>query len=268
MDHYIESKKISLPLELFSKDEPTISRSHSIASELHQVEIDCSNYDGVDLINESMIQEDVKQDVEEVFSSDQLHIISTFRELLESSTGQILSAFEKKLSYDATKQKQIDSLHAELQKYRSDLIARTNRPLVNGLIRLHDSTGKLSENLRMKIDKEFDSEIFFNILESLREDIEILLDQNGIVFFVEQDEKFNPKRQHAIRQVKTVDNKLVGTIAERLRFGFEQGNDLIQKERVSIYVIDKAICQQDSQNKENINNCPIEHFDMERENGG
>ena len=163
-------------------------------------------------------------------------LIQHFDELLESGIEKVLKSFEKKLAYDATKQQQIDSLHADLQTHRTDLIARTSRPLVNGLIRLHYDVGKLVANLRKKPAEELDPERFFNAFNDFQDDIEILLDQNGVVSFTEHDENFEPRRQRLVKTIKTSEAHLVGTIAERLRPGFEQIDNLIQKENVSVYV--------------------------------
>lgn len=251
MDLYIEIENEKTGLENISDDE---------TADLNQSEVDgnCSGNAN------SKIQEFTEQDPEQTSLFDLRH----FEDLLKSNTAQILNAFEQKLAYDATKQKQIDSLHAELQKHRTDLIARTNRPLVNGLISLYDDVGKLSENIRKKSIEEFDQERFFKAFESIKEDIEILLDQNGVISFREQGEKFDPKRQHAVRQVKTLENQLVGTVAERLRLGFEQGNDLIQKERVSVYIVDKTTLQQEDKTKvNNTNSDAVEPCDVEKKNG-
>ena len=167
--------------------------------------------------------------------------VSLLTEKLEAGVAQILEIFEQKLAYDNTKQQQIDRLHAELQEHRADLIARTNRPLVNGLIRLHDDVGKLIDNFKRQPDQEVDPARFFKAFENVQDDIEILLDQNGVVSFSEQGERLDPRRQHVSTQIKTSDEQLIGMIAGRLRKGFEQADDLIRKERVSVYVLDESI---------------------------
>ena len=250
MDSHKELENVKIELENSSDDE---------TSELFQLVTDgnCSGN------TNSKTQESTEQGSEQI----SLSYLRHFEDLLESSTAQILNAFEQKLAYDATKQKQIDSLHAELQNHRTDLIARTNRPLVNGLICLYDDIGKLSENIRKKSVEGFDQERFFEAFDSIKEDIEILLNQNGVISFSEQGKKFDPKRQHAVRQVNTLDDQLVGTIAERLRLGFEQGNDLIQKERVSVYIVDKTTLQQEDKTKVNTNSDAVEPCDVEKKNG-
>ena len=164
-----------------------------------------------------------------------------FEQKLESGISQILNAFEQKIAFDASKQQQIDRLHAELQEYRTDLIAKTNRPLVNGLIRLHDDIGKLIEKLKSKSTEQVEPEKLFNTIGGIQEDIEILLDQNGVMAFQEPVDTFEPKRQRALKNVLTTEKEQVGKVAERVRVGFEQGDEIIKKEMVRVFVLDKTI---------------------------
>jgi molecular chaperone GrpE len=179
--------------------------------------------------------------------------VQRLEQKLESSMSQVLNVFEQKIAFDAVKQQQIDRLHAELQEYRTDLIAKTNRPIVNGLIRLHDDIGKLIERQKSKPTEQWEPGTFFKEVGNIQEDIGIILDQNGVAAFTEPDETFQPRRQRAIKNIPTSDDKLVGKIAERLRSGFEQGDEIIQKERVAVYVLDKTTVnlQQESQEQNN-----------------
>ena len=163
-------------------------------------------------------------------------ILESFKNIVDANTQQILAAFETKLAYDETKQKHIDQLHAELQNYRTDLIAKTNRPMINGVIKLHTDFGKLITFLQKKPYQDLNPSLFFKALKDFQDDVEILLDQNGVIAYTEQDKKFNPQRQHSVRKVSTTDEQLFGTVCENLSPGFEQGNTLIQKESISVYI--------------------------------
>jgi len=174
-------------------------------------------------------------DTEELADSTNINDVQQFEQKLETGISQILKAFEQKLAFDDAKQRQIDSLHTEVQEYKTDLIARTNRPLVNGLIRLHDDIGKLIERHKSKPTEQAD--IFFKEIENIQDDVEILLDQNGVTTFTELDDLFQPRRQHVLNNTPTTDDEQVGKIATRLRPGFEQGNELIKKERVNVYTL-------------------------------
>jgi len=162
---------------------------------------------------------------------------------LEAEMSQLFKVFEQKIAFDASKQQQIDRLHTELQQYRTDLIAKTNRPLVNGLIQLYGEIGQLITRLKSKPNDQLEPALFLKTITGIQEDIEILLDQNGITAFTEEQvDTLQPRRQRAIKNLPTTDDKQVGTVAERLMPGFEQGNEIIQKERVIVYVLDKQKC--------------------------
>lgn len=155
--------------------------------------------------------------------------------LFEKGLNKILTAFEAKLAYDKTKQTQIDRLHEELQQHRGDLLARTIRPLAHGMIRLHDDIGKLLSTLRMKSADELTPDRFFSLLEGLQEDVEIVLGQNGIAAYREPLGPFDPRRQRLIRRVGTSEERLTDMVAESIRPGFEQGTEILEKERVATY---------------------------------
>ena len=147
----------------------------------------------------------------------------------------VLQEFRDKLALDRFKEEQITRLHEELQDYRNDLISRTARQILQGLIRLHDSLGKVSASLRQKPAEELTPERFFQQLEGFQDDVELLLGQHEVEKFEVPGEDFDPRRQTAVRPVATDDSTQVGRIAERVRSGFQSGETLLQKERVAVY---------------------------------
>ena len=154
---------------------------------------------------------------------------------IDAAVDRILEAFERKLAYDASKQLQVDRLHAELQEHRAGFASRAARPIVHGMIRLHDNIGKLVSALRNKPADELSPAQFFALLEGLQEDVEIVIAQNGIAAYRQPPGNFDPRRQRAVRTVITHDPQLGGHVAEVLRPGFEQGNEILEKERVVVY---------------------------------
>src|SRR4029079_190655 len=133
-------------------------------------------------------------------------------------------------------EEQIDRLHEELQTYRSDLVGKTARQLLQGLIRLHDDLGRMATALRQKPPAELTAERFFQHFADFQDDIELLLGQHAVELFQAPGAAFDPRRQTALRTMPADDPAQVGQIAERLRPGFEQGEALLQKERVAVYV--------------------------------
>jgi molecular chaperone GrpE len=155
--------------------------------------------------------------------------------LLRTGFGEVLQEFRDKLALDRFKEEQITRLHEELQEYRNDLISRTARQILLGLIRFHDSLGKVTAALRQKPVEELTPELFFRQLEGFQDDVELLLGQHEVERFEEPGTDFDPRRQTSVRSLSTEDPALVGRIAERVRSGFQQRETLLQKERVAVY---------------------------------
>ncbi len=165
--------------------------------------------------------------------------LATALEPLQATMAQgfadLLRAFEDKLAYDRAKERQIDRLHAELQEHKRDLVAKVKRPMIQGLVRLHDDLGKVIAALGRRTPEELTPQRFFNAFDGFADDIELLLGQHGIEAFSVPGQEFDPRRQTALRTEATDDPDLAGTIAERLRSGFAEGETLLQKERVAVY---------------------------------
>lgn len=162
--------------------------------------------------------------------------IGHLQETVTAGFADLLQQLRDKVTYDRFKEEQITRLHEELQGYKSDLVSKPARQLVQGLIRMHDDLGKMAAALRQKPAEELTPERFFQQFADFQDDLELLLGQNGVERFQTPGDVFDPRRQTAIRMVPADDPARVGQIAERLRPGFEQGEALLQKERVAVYV--------------------------------
>jgi molecular chaperone GrpE len=162
--------------------------------------------------------------------------LGQLQETVATGFADVLQQLRDKLTYDRFKEEQIARLHEELQAYKSDLVSKPARQLVQGLIRMHDDLGKMAAALRQKPAEELTPERFFQQFADFQDDIELLLGQNDVEHFQAPGDVFDPRRQTVIRTVPTDDPARVGQIAERLRPGFEQGEALLQKERVAVYV--------------------------------
>jgi molecular chaperone GrpE (heat shock protein) len=103
-------------------------------------------------------------------------------------------------------------------------------------VRLHDDLGKTLTALARLPAEESTPQRFLSTLEGFGDDVELLLGQHGVERFEHPGDTFEPRRQTALRTEATDDPVLVGTVAVRLRPGFAQGETLLQKERVAVYV--------------------------------
>ena len=156
--------------------------------------------------------------------------------MIEARTGRVLEAFENKLAYDRSKDVQVDRLHEELLQHRSDLVGQTVRPLVRDVIRLHDDIGRLVSALRENSPDEPVPEGFIRLLEGLQQDVELMLEHNGVDGYRnEAGGRFEPGRQRVLRTVPTGDRDIEGTVAHSVRPGFEQNGQVVERERVIVY---------------------------------
>lgn len=155
---------------------------------------------------------------------------------LATGFAELLQEIRDKAAIDRFREEQIDRLHAELQIYKNDLVSKQARPLIQGIVRLHDDLGRSVTTLRQKPPEELTPEKLFRQLADFQDDIELLLGQHGVERFETPGEEFDPRRQTVARTVPTDDPGHVGRIAERVRPGFEQGETILQKERVAVYV--------------------------------
>jgi molecular chaperone GrpE (heat shock protein) len=159
---------------------------------------------------------------------------------IAAGVTSILGELQDKLALDRFKEEQITKLHEELQGYKNDLVSRAARQILQGVIRFHDDVGKVAASLRQRPVEELTPERFFQQLDGLQDDVELLLGQHNVERFEVSGEEFDPRRQTALRTISTDDPARVGRIAERLRPGFQQGETLLQKERVAVYAAANA----------------------------
>lgn len=161
--------------------------------------------------------------------------LSKLAERLSRELAQLREWVEDRFALDRFREEQIDRLHQELQTYKQDLLARVQRPLLMGLIRIHNDLGRSVAAVRGRPLEEQTPERFLGLLAGLEDDLELLLEQHGVERFATSEPEFDPTRQTALRTVETADAGLVGRVADRLRPGFSQGPALLQREGVAVY---------------------------------
>jgi len=163
-------------------------------------------------------------------------IFERLERLLADGQSEMLRELRDQLARDRFKEQQIERLHQELQAHKSDLLGRAVRPLLLGLIRIHDNLGKVQSSLLQVAPAELTAEKVAATFDGFREDLEILLADHGVVAFEAPGARFDPHCQTAARTVPIANPDRVGDIAARLRPGFAIGEAPIQKERVAVYV--------------------------------
>jgi molecular chaperone GrpE len=143
--------------------------------------------------------------------------------------------FERELRAEATRERVVDRLHAELQEYKQDFLLKVQRPIFVDLVQLHDDIAKMIDS---KTASEGDLERiaqFRGVLESIQTAIEDILYRQGVEPFVVEGTAFDPRKQRAVSTVPTDDASLNKSVAGRLRRGFAAADKVIRPELVTVY---------------------------------
>jgi molecular chaperone GrpE len=149
--------------------------------------------------------------------------------------------FERESRAEATRERVIDRLHAELQEYKQDLLLKVQRPIFVDLIQLHDDIGKMIEaRVSSGSDPEQPAPVR-GLLESIQTAIDDILYRQGVEPFTLEGTDFDPRKQRVIATLPTDDPALNKTIAARVRKGFQAGEKLIRPEIVTVYTARPAI---------------------------
>jgi molecular chaperone GrpE len=159
------------------------------------------------------------------------------RTIVRDGFERVQSALEERLALDRFRENQIDKLHAEVQGYKADVVSKAVRPVLQSLIRLHDDLGKVIDALRAEDEAALSPQRLLTLLEGFHEDVELALDHNGVSVFRTTTDEFDPRRQKAVRTVDAEEPAHAGRVAARVRPGFEQGDVIVEKERVAVYVL-------------------------------
>jgi len=149
--------------------------------------------------------------------------------------------FERELRAEATRERVIDRLHAELQEYKQDLLLKVQRPIFVDLIQLHDDVGKMTEARSSSDAGALQAAAVQGILESIQTAIEDILYRQGVEPFALEGNEFDPRKQRAISTLATDDAALNKTVAVRLRKGFVAGDKLIRPEIVTVFTLRQGL---------------------------
>jgi molecular chaperone GrpE (heat shock protein) len=153
---------------------------------------------------------------------------------INEKLDNLTKLFTQKIQHTAHEEQIVDQMHAELQKYKSDMYAQLVKPVLQDVISIRDS---IINNGRQYEEQQ---SVPLDILTSYLGDIQEILDKNNIsVYRSESGDTFSPGRQRALKKVKTSAEELQGKVAESMGDGYEYLGKTILPERVSVYVYEK-----------------------------
>ncbi len=151
---------------------------------------------------------------------------------LERRLDGIQTILDREVRAEATRERVVDRLHAELQEYKQDLLLKVQRPIFVDLIQLHDDIGKMIEAMG---DADSDDAGPHRMhLQSIQTALEDVLYRQGVEPFTVETDHFDARRQRAIATVPVDDANLNKTVAARVRKGFQAGDKLIRPELVTV----------------------------------
>ncbi len=170
-----------------------------------------------------------------------LEAINALSDRLGRRLDLLQATFERELRAEATRERVVDRLHAELQDYKQDFLLKVQRPIFIDLIQLHDDIGKMIE-ARGGTDFETDpGPGIRGILEPIQTAIEDILYRQGVEPFSLDGNEFDPRKQRAISTQPTDDPALNKRVAARLRKGFCSGEKLIRPEIVTVFTFRPSV---------------------------
>jgi molecular chaperone GrpE len=164
-----------------------------------------------------------------------LDAVSNLAERLGRRIDGLQTIFERELRAEATRERVIDRLHAELQEYKSDLLLKIQRPIFVDLIQLHDDIAKMIEAKASTSGESESGTGLRGLLESVQTAIEDILYRQGVEPFLNEGTDFDPRRQRAVATVPASEPALNKTVAARVRKGFTAGEKIIRPEIVTVY---------------------------------
>jgi molecular chaperone GrpE len=173
-------------------------------------------------------------------ASSVLDAVRGLGERLTRRLDSLQTTFDRELRAEATRERVIDRLHAELQEYKQDFLLKVQRPIFIDLIQLHDDIGKMIA-ARPASDPEPDRNPGVrSVIESIQTAIEDILYRQGVEPFALEGDEFDPRKQRAVSTQVTDDPRLNKRVATRLRKGFQAGDKLIRPEVVTVFTFRPA----------------------------
>ena len=146
-------------------------------------------------------------------------------ERLADELAGLRADFAAKIRYDEVKERQIASMHEELQGFRTGLHLRLVQPLFTDLIAMHDDLVDALSLDNAAVE-----------LESYKESVLETLSRNGLSSYSVDSDEVDTTRQRVIRTVATSDEALDRRVQRRVRVGFAYDSvKVLRPEWVVVY---------------------------------
>lgn len=216
---------------------PLLVREDEGDAEVNYV-VPAAVYDSIATDDELALREEgTPERASDVSAQRVLEAIGSLGESLGKKLEGLQTVFDREIRAEATREKVVDRLHAELQQYKQDMLLNILRPVFVDLIQLHDDIGKL---IAAEEGAEGPVRRLLEMMAGFQQGIEDILYRQGVEPFVQEGNAFDPRRQRAVATAPTDDPALAKTIAVRHRKGFVAGERVIRPEIVTVYAAPKS----------------------------
>lgn len=164
------------------------------------------------------------------------HAIFTKLENISGQLEDLRGEFSGKLKHDAFKEKLIDSLHQELQAYKTHLIRKHVQSLITDVVKIIDDIRKLSAHYDSMRTEDLEPTKLLDLLKRIPDDLEDIFFYQGVKPFTCEGTDFDPSRQRTLKRIETDDASLENKVAESIRPGYEWDDHVIRPEIVALYL--------------------------------
>lgn len=156
---------------------------------------------------------------------------------VQEGVDALLQRFDDKLLHDEARSNEIRRLSVELEKHQPDVQWRTARPFVVHMIEHVGEILRVARSYEASADQPAVQD-FVDVLESLREGIELALEEHGVTAYRPQagSDTFDPRRHSVVGKPIPTGVPGLSRLVERcMRPGFERAGEVVARAAVRIY---------------------------------
>ena len=158
---------------------------------------------------------------------------------VQEGVDALLQRFDDKLLHDEARSNEIRRLSAELEKHQPDVQWQTARPFVLQMIEHVGEILRFVRSYEASADQQAVKD-FPDVLESLREGIELALEQHGITAYRPRArDTFDARRHSVVGKHLTGDPGLSRLVERCICPGFERDGQVVARAAVRIYGYDE-----------------------------
>lgn len=155
----------------------------------------------------------------------------SFLSNLQSNFSSLVHLFERRMTYDKTKEAAFDRLYQEMEELKQDQTVSDLRPLYIDLILLIDRMEQIEYDLE---ENRMHSPEIASILDTLKHEMLEILYRRGVEQLEQTPQYFDPKYQKVVDCEVTLDPKEDNLVVGIRRDGYKCNDHVIRPEEVVI----------------------------------